>query len=71
MEHVKEILAGLAIFLVAFAIVGGIIGGGLWTAHENNVKQQRMNQLCLSHGYSGWQSGTNGGHDYGISGCTK
>lgn len=71
MNHVKEILCGLAIFLAFVGLLVAIFGTAYVTSHENNVKQQKMNELCVAHGYSGWQSGTNQSHDYGQSGCYK
>jgi hypothetical protein len=54
MEHVKDILAGLGIFIVVLAIVGGIFLVPYNIAHDNNQKQQNLNELCISKGYDGW-----------------
>jgi len=54
MEHVKEILAGLAVFIVVLAIVAGIFLVPTKIAHENNQKQQHMNEICIAKGYIGW-----------------
>lgn len=70
-KHVENILGGLGIFLVIIAILVAIFGTGNLIAHDNNQKQQRMNELCINKGYSGWQSGTNNNNNYGISGCVK
>lgn len=61
MSHLKDILGGLAVTIVALAVVVGVFGGAIYTAHQNSLKVQRMTQLCLSKGYSGWEdSGRDG-----------
>lgn len=61
---VKDILAGLGCFIVAMAIITGLFGGMIYTGQQNNQKVQRLNQLCVSKGYAGWQ-------DDGRSGYTR
>jgi hypothetical protein len=55
MTHVKDILGGLAVLIVALAVLFGVFGGGYLTAEHNRQKVERMIQLCVAKGYSGWE----------------
>jgi len=68
MEHVKEILAGLAIFIVVAGTIAGIIGGFVYSSTQNSDKQQRLNQVCIEKGYDGWEDNS---YTHGHVGCVK
>lgn len=57
MNHAKDILAGLAVFI----IVAGLVLGGIFLAYStgqnNNEKVQHMTELCVKQGYTGWSGG--------------
>lgn len=50
MDHLKEILAGFALLVVALAIIAGFY----FTGQSNGQKSQHMNEVCITKGYSGW-----------------
>ena len=68
MNHIKDILAGLAIFLVAITFVGGIVGGIIF--HDYNQRQVRahMNEVCIAKGYEAWNDDT---YDGKVMGCVN
>jgi len=72
MQHVKDILAGLAIFICVAAIIGGIFLVPSKIAHENNQKQQHLNEVCIAKGYIGWSDEHTDRDDrFFPAGCTK
>lgn len=66
MQHVKEILAGLAIFIVVAGFLVLTIGGGMFNAYQNNLKQQKMTELCVAEGHDGWSGSEYNGR---LAGC--
>lgn len=50
MEHVKEILGGLALLVFVLAVIGAFF----LTGQSNGRKEQQMNEVCVDKGYTGW-----------------
>lgn len=59
-EHVKEMLGGLAVLIGVLALIGAFAFTG-WT---NNQKVQEMTRFCVEQGYDGWA-----GEDWSDSGA--
>lgn len=54
MNHVKEILAGLAVFIAVVGIITLVVWVGYSTAQTNRQKVENMTSLCVAQGHTGW-----------------
>lgn len=72
MQHVKDILAGLAVFVVVAGTIGGLLAWGIYSSSRNNDKVREMTKLCTSLNYRGWSDNSNSGSNgVGTSVCTN
>lgn len=56
MNHVKEILTGLAIFIAVVGIITLVLWM-LYSAGQNNrQKVENMTNLCVAQGHTGWSN---------------
>lgn len=54
MDHVKEILAGLAIFIAVVGIITLVLGMMYSAGQKNRQKVENMTNLCVDQGHTGW-----------------
>lgn len=68
MNDAKDILSGLAVFVVVAGLIFGVFFTGITISSKNNEKVQKMTTFCIEQGYRGWDSGSN---RTGISACVR
>lgn len=67
-EHVKEILGGLAILIALLAVLAWFFAVG----YSNNQKVREMTRFCVEQGYAGWSDEGSGSWGYeSLSGCVE
>lgn len=67
-EHVKEILGGLAVLIGMLAIIAWFCS----VNYLNNQKVQDMTRFCVEQGFDGWSDEGSGSMGVeSLSGCVK
>jgi hypothetical protein len=66
----KEMLCTVLGILAVVAVFGLLIGGAYFTAHQNMLKQEKMTQYCVTHGYRGWDDSSSR-NESGASSCVR
>lgn len=65
-DIVAGTLLGIGIIIGLVVFLGAVIGLPAYTAHENNIKQQKMTELCVAEGHDGWSGAEHNGR---LAGC--
>lgn len=66
MNHVKDILGGLAGLLGGLAVLAALFVPAYMTGDHNRQKVERLTQVCVQQGYTGWRDDRGG-----QSGCYR
>jgi hypothetical protein len=61
----KEVLTGLAIFLVIMTFLVLTIGGGLYNANTNSEKVRELTRYCVEQGFDGFYDDSYDGEKVG------